>query len=434
MSRYPVLVLGAGLAGLSASAHLRKLGVPHRVLERAGRVGGLAVTQEEAGYRFDRTGHLLHLRDPELDRWVRDLLGAGAYLEIERRSVVYSHGVVSRYPFQANVHGLPPEVAYRCTLGFVRAHFDPAPREVRTFEDFCLRHFGEGISEAFMIPYNQKLWGVHPREISADWCDRFVPQPSLEDVLKGAFGVGRSELGYNTRFLYPRLGIGELARSLAERAGQIDLDHEVTAVDLARRTVRAAGEEVPFGTLVSSLPLDALCARLVDAPPEIQAAAAKLRATSLHYVDLALNTPCEMPWHWVYVPEARYPFYRVGAYSNFSAAMAPTHKGSLYVELASREAPDLKALLPELAAALVDMGLIRAPEAIRFARARTIEHAYVIYDEARAAAVATLRGWLADQGVHLVGRYAKWEYAAMEDALADGKLAALTIAAEGRPS
>ena len=39
-----------------------------------------------------------------------------------------------------------------------------------------------------MIPYNTKLWGVHPREITSEWCSRFVPLPKLEDVVKGAVG------------------------------------------------------------------------------------------------------------------------------------------------------------------------------------------------------------------------------------------------------
>ena len=84
--------------------------------------------------------------------------------------------------------------------------------EPNNFEEFCLAHFGEGISRHFMIPYNTRLWGVHPSEITADWCSRFVPLPRLEDVIAGAVGMNDRELGYNVRFVYPRLGIGEQDR------------------------------------------------------------------------------------------------------------------------------------------------------------------------------------------------------------------------------
>lgn len=416
-----VVVLGAGLAGLSASIELRRRGVPHRVFERASRPGGLAVTDVEAGYRFDRTGHLLHLRDAALKADIEAWMGPGTMLEIDRKSVVWSHGVTTKYPFQANVYGLPKEIAYRCVLGFVRAKLEASPGPVATFEDFCLRHFGDGISEAFMIPYNEKLWGVHPREITAAWCDRFVPIPQLEDVLRGAFGVDPPQLGYNARFLYPRLGIGELSRVLAERAGVIELEKAVSRIDPEQREAHIGGEVVSYSEIVSSLPLDMLVGLADSPPPEVAAAAKRLRCTSLYYLDVALNTPCEVDWHWAYVPERDVPFYRVGAYSNLSAAMAPTGKGCLYVELAGREEPDLGTLLPVVADHLVAMGVIRAREAIRFARVRRIDHAYVVFDQHHDEAVATIRPWLEAHGIRSIGRYGSWTYASMEDALLAGR-------------
>ena len=55
-----------------------------------------------------------------------------------------------------------------------------------------------------MIPYNQKLWGVHPREITAAWCSRFVPIPKLEDVIAGAVGAVPPEMGYNIASSIPK--------------------------------------------------------------------------------------------------------------------------------------------------------------------------------------------------------------------------------------
>jgi protoporphyrinogen oxidase len=397
--------------------------VPHRIFERERKPGGLAVTVEEAGYRFDRTGHLLHLRDPALRSDILGWLGPESVLEIDRKSVVLSHGVTTKYPFQANVYGLPRDVAYACVRDFVAARFDASPRPVRTFEDFCLRHFGEAISAAFMVPYNEKLWGVHPREITAAWCDRFVPVPSVEDVLRGAFGVDPPSIGYNTRFLYPRLGIGELSRALAERASTIELGQAPSRIDWRARMVDVGAERVAYRRLVSTLPLDVLVKLLDDCPAEVLAAGARLRATHLYYFDLALNTPCEVDWHWAYVPAPEVPFYRVGAYSNLSPAMAPTGKACLYVELSGRD----PAALPALAAVaghLVDLGVIRAPEAIRFGRLRRIDHAYVVFDDAHEASVSTIRAFLAEAGIESVGRYGSWTYSSMEDAIVAGRAAA----------
>ncbi len=147
----PVQILGAGLTGMSAGVHL---GGDYEIHERQDRVGGLATTVEEDGYRFDRTGHLLHLRHGDIRRWVLNLL-QGDVIEVQRRSRVFSHGVATRYPYQANTFGLPPQVAYECLDGFLRAlaKRDAAP-EPETFEQFCLTNFGEGFSKHFMIPFN----------------------------------------------------------------------------------------------------------------------------------------------------------------------------------------------------------------------------------------------------------------------------------------
>ncbi|MFO0759012.1 MAG: FAD-dependent oxidoreductase [Byssovorax sp.] len=426
-STTPVAVLGAGLTGLSAAFHLGNAGVPHRVFERQDHAGGHVVTLEEDGFRFDRTGHLLHLRDPAMRALCLSWLGDDI-LEIERRSMIWSSGVYTRYPFQANTFGLPPQVAYECLQGFLQAHFaqdKPAPSN---FEEFCLAHFGEGISRHFMIPYNTRLWGVAPREITAAWCSRFVPLPKLEDVVAGAVGLNDRELGYNTRFVYPRLGIGELTKGLARAVPGVEYQRAPEAIDWKARTLVFADERVRYETLISSAPLSALLARMSDLPEAVRAAAEKLRCTHLYYLDLALDVPCKKPLHWIYVPEEKYPFYRVGCYSHFSPAMAPEGKASLYVELCDRREPDLATLLPQVTAGLVEMGLFDRPGDVRFARLRRIDYAYVVFDHAYFASLATILPFLAEAGILSTGRYGGWNYSSMEDALIFGRDAAAEAA------
>ena len=163
---------------------------------------------------------------------------------------------------------------------------------------------------------------------------------------------------------------------------------------------------------------------LGDVPDPIRAAAGRLRCNHLYYLDVALAAPVGQDLHWVYVPEAKYPFYRVGCYTNFSPALAPDGKASLYVELADRREPDLAALLPEVARGLVEMQLIRSASEIAFARVRRIDYAYVIFDHAYFDAVAKVREFLEQQRVLSVGRYGAWNYSAMEDALSFGRDAA----------
>lgn len=420
----PVAVLGAGLTGMSAALTLKEAGARFRIFEKLEQPGGHAITLEDSGFRFDRTGHLLHLRDAAMREKVLGWIGAD-HTVVQRRSVIWSNGVYTRYPFQANTFGLPPAVAYECVMGFIAAHFAEGKRPPRDFEEFCLTHFGAGISRHFMIPYNSRLWGVHPSEITAAWCERFVPLPKLEDVIAGAVGASDRELGYNQNFVYPRLGIGELPKAMARSLPEIELGRAPTRIDAAERRLHFEdGETVDYGVLISTAPLPRLVEVVADAPPEVRAAAAQLRCSPLYYLDVALAVPCGRPFHWIYVPEEKYPFYRVGCYSHFSDAMAPPGKACLYVELAERSPPDLTEVLPRVSEGLVELGLISTPSEVAFARVRKIDYAYVIFDHAYFDAVATVKAFLDQKHIVPAGRYGNWNYSSMEDALIFGRDAA----------
>ena len=424
-ARTPVAILGAGLTGMSAAIELGRRGVGYRIFEKLAQPGGHAVTIEDNGFRFDRTGHLLHLKSDALRAEVLDWIGPD-HLRILRRSVIWSNGVYTRYPFQANTFGLPAQVAYDCVQGFLTAHFsrNQNAAQPKNFEEFCLLHFGEGISRHFMIPYNSRLWGVHPREITSAWCQRFVPLPRLEDVIAGAVGLNDRELGYNSHFIYPRLGIGELSRSMARRVPSLELERSPLRIDLAARRLWFENEQVPFDVLLSSIPLPRLLELIDEVPESVRNAAAKLRCSHLHYLDIALRRTSGKDFHWAYVPEEKYPFYRVGCYSHFSAALAPPGKSSLYVELADRSPPELDQLLPKVARGLIEMGIIDSADQIEFARARRIDYAYVIFDHEYFAALDVIRPFLETSRIISSGRYGEWNYSAMEDAILFGKAAA----------
>lgn len=416
----PVAILGAGLTGLSAALACQRDGIGYRLYERDSEPGGLARTSEEAGYRFDHTGHLLHLGNAALRDEVLDWLG-NDFSVIQRNSKIWSNGVYTDYPFQANTFGLPAEVAYECVLGFVRAATEEHASPPANFEEYCQRHFGAGISKHFMLPYNSRLWGVPAREITTAWCERFVPRPTLEDVIAGAVGKPRRALGYNQEFVYPSHGIGQLTRALAVQLTALETRATPVRLELADKRLIFEHTSVGYDRLLSTIPLTKLLELCGPLPDEVARAKRALRCTHLYYLDIALNVPARQDWHWVYVPETRYPFYRVGCYSNFSERMAPAGSASLYVELADREAPDLDVLLPHVISGLIELAALKSPGDVAFARLRRIDHAYVIFDQQHRRATELVHEFLGEHGVTSAGRYGEWTYSSMEDALESGR-------------
>jgi len=422
VSEARVVILGGGLTGISAALHLR---APWMLFERDARLGGHARTDEHDGFRFDKTGHWLHLRDPGVKRLVDELL-PGRMTPIARRARIFSHGVLTRYPYQANLHGLPPEVVKECLLGVVEARLGGAvagAAEPRNFEEYCLRHFGAGISKHFMIPYNEKIWGVHPREITAAWCARFVPLPNLEQVIAGAVGAGPPELGYNQTFLYPTEGgIETFTRALAGRlaGGQVTTGTSPDAVDWRRRELTVGGEVIPYRALVATIPLPELLKRMRDLPPEVEAAAGRLRCTTLRYLNIGARNRPPADWHWIYVPEKRYPFYRVNVFSTAMPSMAPEGCASICVEMADR-GPVSDATVTDTIAALVEAGALAHADDVLFVDEKQIDYAYVVFDQHYYAATRTIFDFLEAHAIHPRGRYGAWTYNAMEDCVLAGR-------------
>lgn len=421
----PTIILGGGLTGISAAIHLKS---PYLLVERDARLGGLARTHEREGFFFDHTGHWLHLRSEEMRSLAARALG-DELVEVQRQARIYSHGCLTLYPFQANLHGLPPEVVHECLLGFVQARISRGEGEPRNFEQYILHHFGAGIAKHFMIPYNQKLWGVHPREITSAWCQRFVPRPELEQVIAGAVGAGPAELGYNVRFLYPRRGgIESFTRGLVSLVdpSRVQLRSTVERIYLDAQEAVIGGETLGYRALLSSIPLPELLPLIDGLPSEIERAASLLRATPVRYLDVATRRPSPATYHWVYVPEERLPFYRVGVFSNAMPSNAPSGCSSLYVEL-SRRAGDEVRDTREALQALAEIGAIGSVEDVLFAQLRTIDPAYVVFDEHYEAATTAIHAYLERHHVYSRGRYGSWIYNAMEDSLLAGKEAAALI-------
>ena len=74
-NKEPVIIIGAGPAGLTAAYELSKLGMKSVVLEADTQVGGLARTVNYRGYRFDIGGHRFFSKVPYVNELWHEILG-----------------------------------------------------------------------------------------------------------------------------------------------------------------------------------------------------------------------------------------------------------------------------------------------------------------------------------------------------------------------
>jgi len=422
-----ILILGGGLAGLSTAFHLGD--EPHLVLESESTPGGIARSREVEGFTFDYTGHLLHLRDPRAIALVDRLL-PDAFRTIERRAAIRAQGATLPFPFQANLGGLPREVIARCLIDFTETMRSEVPKGPdSSFREWSLAVFGRGISEAFMFPYNCKLFRRLPEEMTADWVSWAVPKPTLEEVVRGALGVENKGLGYNATFRYPaRGGIGAIARALAKDLTSVRCGSAVREVDLgAKRVVLDDGESLSYDRLVATIPLPALLAMAGKSRPDLASEAEHLDWSVVACLNVAVDRAgVGGGLHWMYFPDPDVPFYRVGFPTAFSDGVAPPGTSSMYVEVGLRkdERPDWGELDREVVAGLRREGIVREDDRVRVLDRMRIDPGYVIFDRARQGVMSRVVPALESHGVHLIGRYGAWTYSYMERAILAGLEAA----------
>jgi protoporphyrinogen oxidase len=214
-----------------------------------------------------------------------------------------------------------------------------------------------------------------------------------------------------------------MTRALAARLDttRIHTGSAFDRIDPDAHTITVGAQTLRYRALVCTIPLPELFARMDGLPPEVELAASLLRCTRVNYLNVATRRSPPVEYHWIYVPEEKYPFYRVGIYSNAVPAMAPPGRGALYVELASRDVRRIEDVLPDVARGLVAAGVIGAPEDILFADLRTIQYAYVVFDHQYYDATAALFRYLAQKDIYPRGRYGSWTYNAMEDCILAGR-------------
>ncbi|MGC9365442.1 MAG: protoporphyrinogen/coproporphyrinogen oxidase [bacterium] len=411
-----VVIGGAGISGLTMGYFLDKKKRDYILLEKQSEPGGLCRSIHQQGFIFDYTGHLLHFRYPEIESFIKSL--NLKLLSHKRRAYIFFNGKLISYPFQLNLHQLPPEIGYYCLYDFIQRRSCPNPQNS---EEFFVSEFGKSIFQYFLEPYNQKLWTIKPKYIIPDWMGRFVPHVQLSEVLKPLFsGEEITDKGYNPFFYYPQNGISELPLSLVKKISQIKLNQEIIEVNWKEKKVITEQGTYPYGKLIWTLPLKSFLNLAQPAVPEvIKKSFNNLR--SVKVLDLEMGFEGKSPeYHWVYLPEENILPYRVGCSSNFY--QGKPGQFSIYAEIAFsryKKIPpgDKKAVLEKVISSLKKYKLIDSQAKLQTYIARVIDPAYVIYDKNWKQSRKNIFVFFGKHSIVPVGRYAKWYYASMEDVI-----------------
>jgi len=246
--------------------------------------------------------------------------------------MVYHPVDFCKYPFQANLFGLPASIVTECLMGFIKARQSGgcAVQSLdATFLDWIRATLGNGIARHFMIPYNTKFWTLAPSKLNCDWLHHVVPVPSLNQLIKGVVQPARNEIGYNKTFWYPQKGgIGKIADAFARQCPLVNTNCRVTEIDYKRKTLRmATGRTVGYDALILTTPMPELERFMPGAPQHIKRLMASLQWNSILNINLGTDKPYVSQKHWIYFPQKHLDFFRVGFFTIFPVQPLLSERG-----------------------------------------------------------------------------------------------------------
>jgi protoporphyrinogen oxidase len=414
------LVIGAGISGLAACAFSKEK--DYLVLERDAEIGGYCKTVQKSGFTWDYSGHFFHFKHPEIEAWLRARMTGQRIVTVEKKSFIAYGDLLVDFPFQKNIHQLPKDELVDCLYDLYFARSSDVPRTAGSeapetnFKEMLYARFGRAIAEKFLIPYNEKLYATDLAKLDRDAMGRFFPHADLTDIVRNMKVADNSS--YNSTFTYPEGGAIEYVKALASAVdpNRISLGEPLVGLDLRRRVATTPKREIHFERMITSAPFHRLV-KLAGLAHEEEA----FTWNKVLVFNLGFDAKADSDRHWVYFPDPKTSFYRIGYYDNIFG----TDRLSLYVEIGCPRDAKLGEAEIETARArvLADLARVGAIQGQKLVAHHSVvmDPAYVHITRASLREHERLSRVLRANGVYSIGRYGGWTYCSIEDNIVEAR-------------
>ncbi|MBD3305870.1 protoporphyrinogen oxidase-like protein [candidate division KSB3 bacterium] len=420
------LIVGAGMTGLAAG-----LSTGWPIYEATDAPGGICASYylrpgsaerlwnppgDQEAYRFELGGgHWIFGANSAMLAFMQRYSSLKQY---QRDSAVYfpEESLYVPYPLQNHLRYLPADIVQQILMEITT----PASNAVCTMRDWLTHHFGPTLCERFFYPFHESYTaGLYPRIAPQDAYKSPVDRTL---VMQGASNDA-PPVGYNTAFCYPASDLCDLARRLAAE-GNIHYNKRVERIDVTDNTVYFAdGSAMPYEIIISTVPLNQMLAMT-----ELESTTPPDPYTSVLVLNIGAVRGKACPQsHWLYIPQSRAGFHRVGFYGNVDQAFLPRSarglatRVSLYIERAypGGQRPASRALSDYTDAVINELQEWNFIEEVDVVDQTWIEVAYTWkYPDSvwQQESMQTLRA----HGIYQAGRYGRWKFQGIAESLQEG--------------
>lgn len=426
-----VVIVGAGVAGLTVAYRLLDSGIKAVIIEREESVGGLARSFTYSnGSIFDIGPHRFHTDNPDVQNFITEIL-ANDHIFIDRNSQIYMYGKYLPWPITLkNVLSLPPKFLMMSAIDLLF----PKKAKTESFEDYVIERYGKTLFNVFFKPYTEKFVNYTASNIHSDWAstginratiDKKVDATSLISLIKSTL-FAKSP---NTKFIYPKSGgIGlfsaKLSDHITRKGGRFILSSQVAKfVKNNKKTITAVvadtGEEIPADHIFWSGSLEAL-AEIGASPPQLP----KVHYMSSLFFNYLTSHQIKQGFQWCYFGSREMAVNRISVPRNFNSICIPEGKEGLCIEVCCKKDseiwndPALQDCVVETF--LLKAGLLKTLNCVEEFHVEKISETYPLYTLNYPRKLRKIYDWVDTTlpNITLLGRTGRFWYNNMDHSIA----------------
>lgn len=406
-------IIGAGPSGLAAGLFLK---YPYQILEKNSYPGGQASSYVSQGFTFDYGPHIMFSKNkPVLDFMIRSL-GKNVH-KSKRNNKVYYKGSLIKYPFENDLKSLPFKENFECLKSYLFNPYKKKYRKPVNLKQWLLHHFGQGICEKYLFPYNEKVWNIPVSKLSMSWAER-IPNPPMIDIVRSSLGFETEGYLHQLYYHYPsRGGYQAISEAWAKKL-KIKYNTKVVAIQKIGKKfiIKTNKGNFEYDEIISTMPIQELIKIInLKIPSRVLSAVNKLIVNPMYTVCLGIKGKDSNKFTAVYFPEKNFYPNRICFPKTFSPHNSPEGTYSIQVDITCKKNSDIwrkkdQEILDHVIDGLVDRGFILHKSKIIFAKVLRSEYAYVVNDTEYEKNVKIIRDWFPKQGIYLLGRFSYFEY------------------------
>ena len=415
-----VVILGGGLSGISTAYFLQNQDWVDSItiLEKEPTTGGLCRTIEKNGYLYDIGPHILFSKDKEMLNLMLSVLKEKNSLK--RSNQILYKGKYVQYPFENDLSKLPEEDLDYCIKAFNNNPYENY--EASNMIQFFLKTFGEGITNTYLRPYNEKIWKYDPAFMNTSMVDR-IPKPTQEEIRRSAAGETVDGYVHQLYFSYPTNGgIESVVNGFKDQLNKkckIYTDTEAIKVrkDNSKYFINCAnGKEYISDMIISTIPIHEFSKAYANSTQKIKNCVNELRYNSIAIAFVKTKKDLCGDNYAFMIPDKNVIFHRISKMDFLGESYHhSTDEATYMIEVTYRKndhidtMSDVK-LLSKIKEGLITIKFAEKLDDIEIIDLTKYQYAYVIYDLNHAENMNKIREFYNNEGIILNGRFGNFEY------------------------